>query len=329
MAAKRTGNKGKAAGISEKVIRLLEIYSLIAENKYPSVDALAARFHVSRRSIYRYLELIRTIDIIDFDEERKGYYFPQGSRLKKFVITKNDLMTLKTARDALSHLGKAFLTNFQGLMERMIASSEEGLKSSAPSIMLKTPDTVAGRKLEECLKIIPTCADEGRSIDIVYQAKGRQEKTTRTVNPYGIVMHDGLWMLVGWCHLRKEIRTFALDRIIDIKERNLYFSRPDDFSLEDHFSKAWGIIDGEETKVTIRFAKEAADYILRRESWHPSEQRKQLSNGGVELNFTVAGTTEIKKWIYSWLPHVEVVKPASLRKEIQKELAASAKAHSK
>ncbi len=32
------------AGISEKVIRLLEIYTLIAQNKYPSLDFLMDRF---------------------------------------------------------------------------------------------------------------------------------------------------------------------------------------------------------------------------------------------------------------------------------------------
>jgi proteasome accessory factor B len=57
----------------------------------------------------------------------------------------------------------------------------------------------------------------------------------------------------------------------------------------------------------VRFGKEIADYILRRDSWHPSEKRKTLPDGGVELSFTVAGTLEIKKWIYSWLPHAEVI----------------------
>jgi predicted DNA-binding transcriptional regulator YafY len=57
----------KPAGISEKVISLLEIYTMIAQKQFPSVSSLKEHFHVSERSIYRYLEIINMIDGIEFD----------------------------------------------------------------------------------------------------------------------------------------------------------------------------------------------------------------------------------------------------------------------
>jgi predicted DNA-binding transcriptional regulator YafY len=69
------------------------------------------------------------------------------------------------------------------------------------------------------------------------------------------------------------------------------------------------------------------EFIRRKEKWHPSEQRKILPNGEIELTFTIAGVNEIKHWIYSWLPNVEVTEPAWLRKQIRKELARSVKNH--
>ena len=143
------------------------------------------------------------------------------------------------------------------------------------------------------------------------------------------MLHEGVWILIGFCNLRKQIRSFALDRIVNIEERNRYFTLRDDFSLKEYLSHTWGIIDGEEERIVVRFKKEAAGYILRRDSWHPSEKRKVLPGGEVELTFVVAGTLEVKKWIYSWLPHVEVIKPLSLRRQIQKELAQAAATHSK
>lgn len=56
---------GKPAGISEKSTRLLEIYTLIAQNKFPSIDSLVDRYGVSKRTIYRYFE------VIDFTQRRK------------------------------------------------------------------------------------------------------------------------------------------------------------------------------------------------------------------------------------------------------------------
>lgn len=327
MLPEKRKKKEKPAGISEKVTRLLELYSIIAENRYPSLDFLATHFGVTRRTVHRYLEIIRAIDTIDFDPDRKGYFFASGSRLKKLVISREDLATLLTTGEAVSHLGKTFQENFQKLAERMFAGASRVSPEEKFPIIVRTPHTVQGGKLEECLRVLPACIQEKRSIDIVYHARGTPQETTRTVDPYGLVLHEGIWILIGFCNLRKQIRSFALDRIVRIEERNRYFTTRDDFSLEEYLSHTWGIIDGEEVGVVVRFTKDAADYILRRDSWHPSEKRKILPDGGVELQFNVAGTLEIKKWIYSWLPHVEVVKPLSLRRQIHKELAQAAASH--
>ncbi|MEK6651407.1 MAG: WYL domain-containing protein [Nitrospirota bacterium] len=66
-----------------------------------------------------------------------------------------------------------------------------------------------------------------------------------------------------------------------------------------------------------------ADYITRKDKWHPTEKRKILPSGEVELSFTVAGVDEIKRWIYSWIPNVAVVEPKWFREQIKKELSES------
>jgi predicted DNA-binding transcriptional regulator YafY len=327
MLPEKRKKKENPAGISEKVTRLLELYSMIAENRYPSLDTLAAHFGVTRRTVHRYLEIIRTIDAIDFDPDRKGYFFASGSRLKKLVISREDLATLLTTGEAVSHLGRTFQENFQKLTERMFAGVSKVSPEDKFPIIVRTPHTVQGGKLDECLSVLPACIQEKRSVDIVYLARGTSQETARTVDPYGLVLHEGVWILIGFCNLRRQIRSFALDRIVRIEGRNRYFTTRDDFTLEEYLSHTWGIIDGEETSIVVRFTKDSADYILRRDSWHPSEKRKSLPDGGVELQFVVAGTLEIKKWIYSWIPHVEVIKPLSLRRQIHKELAKAAASH--
>jgi hypothetical protein len=58
----------KPAGISEKVIRLLDIYTMIAQKHFPSVPPLKEHFGISERSVYRYLEIIKMIDGIEYDQ---------------------------------------------------------------------------------------------------------------------------------------------------------------------------------------------------------------------------------------------------------------------
>jgi len=318
----------KPAGISEKVIRLLEIYTLIAQKEYPSVKSLTDRFCLSERTLYRYLELINIVDAIEYDPEKEGYKFTRGDRIKKLILSREELVTLFSAGQAVAALGGSFRESFQNLVQRMFLTSGKELPREESQIIIKTCDPVLTDKMDTILKIISASMSEKRSVEITYRSQRSKTTGVRLVDPYGLVYHDGIWIMVGHCHVRKEIRSFAVDRVLDIKERYLYFKPLADFDLKEHLSHSWGVIDGKEVPVTVRFNKNISEYILRKEKWHPSEKRRTLPDGAVELAFAVAGTDEIKRWIYSWLPNVEVIKPQSLRKQIQRELSESALNHS-
>jgi len=316
------------AGISEKVIKLLEIYTLIAQKQFPSMDFMMEHFRVAKRTVFRYLELINSIDPIEYDKERNGYKFTNGDRIKKLILSDEEFQTLLAAGESVSHLGASFKNNFQKLVMRMFTyGGKLPVEKGKPAIIIKAPDAIFSDKIGSFLKALIPCIEEKRAVDINYKARLSKEVVKRTVDPYVVVLYDGIWILVGFCHLRKTIRSFALDRIIDIQERNLYFTSQPGFDLKTYLSSPWGIVDGKEARVTVRFKKEIADYILRKDKWHPSEKRIILPDGGVELSFAVAGVDEIKRWVYSWLPHAEVIKPVWLRKQIQRELSASVKDH--
>ncbi len=317
----------KPTGISEKVIRLLEIYTLIAQKAHPSVKSLTERFSLSERTVYRYLEQINMIDAIEYDPAKEGYRFTHGDRIKKLILSQDELITLLSAGQAVSALGPSFRENFQGLVRRMLFASGKTLPDGESQIIIKTADPVLTDRMDGVLKAISASMGEKRSVEITYRSQRSKTTAVRLVDPYGLVYHDGVWIMVGFCHLRKEVRSFAVDRIQEIKERYLYFKPVTDFSLKEHLSHSWGVIDGKEVRVTVRFNKNVAAYIIRKERWHPSELRRTLPDGAVELTFSVAGTDEIKRWVYSWLPNVEVIEPESLRKQVQEELSESAASH--
>lgn len=319
--------KNKLAGITDKFIRLLKIYTIIAQKKYPSARFLAETLEVNERTIYRDLNIINLVDQVDYDPERKGYAFTHGDSIKKLMLSDEELITLFTAGEAVSHLGAPFRENFQRLVEKMVSVTAKHLPENKPSIVIKVPDTIHTDTITEYLKTITTCLKEKRSVDIVYKAYKAKEVTRRIVDPYGLIFYEGIWIFIGFCHLRKEIRSFALDRIQECKERNLYFTPRLEFNLEEYLLRSWGVVDGKEVTVVVRFKPDAAEYILRKEKWHPSEVRKILPDNSVELTYTVAGIHEIKKWIYSWIPNVEVLRPKSLRRLIRKELQQATKDH--
>lgn len=313
--------KPKPAGVSEKFTRLLDIYTRIAQNKYPSAKSLAEKYEVAEKTIYRYLEAIGDIDPIEFDRDKGGYKFTAGDRIKKLSLSKNELLLLLAMGETASHLGEPFKKDFQELINDIANIKQIQNKSNIP-IVIKIPDAIKTEKMNEYINTIANCISERRSIDIVYKTLYSKETKERRVDPYGLALYEGAWILIGYCHLKDKVRHFALDRILDLKEKWLYFEPKDNFSLEGHFSHSWGIYDDDVVDVTVRFSAQVADYITRKDKWHSSEKRKILPDGSVELTFKVSGVREIKRWIYTWIPNVEVIEPEWFREEVNKEIRA-------
>jgi predicted DNA-binding transcriptional regulator YafY len=312
-------NKSKTAGISEKVIRLLDIYSRLAKESYPSVQLLTDKLEVGERSVYRYLKIINLIDPIVYDDERKGYKFVSGNRIKKLIASEEDFILLLTVGETVTHLGEPFRRNFSHFMDTFLNLTKHQKSNEFP-LMVKMPDAFEPERFGEYFNSILRCSHEMRSINIVYKSLHTKEVNERRVDPYGIVFYSGSWILVGYCHLRQSIRRFALDMIQDLKETWFTFKAQEDFVLKEHIAQSWGVYDGEPVDVTVRFAEDVANQITRKKQWHPSEKRKILPSGEVELTFTVAGVDEIKRWIYSWIPHVQIMKPAWFKKMANKEI---------
>ena len=62
----------------------------------------------------------------------------------------------------------------------------------------------------------------------------QRARSERAIDPYGVVHHRGRWYVVGWCHLRDDVRMFRLDRVLALEPRDQMFSKPLDFNCADY-----------------------------------------------------------------------------------------------
>ncbi|MGR3218521.1 MAG: hypothetical protein ACUZ8H_01705 [Candidatus Anammoxibacter sp.] len=91
--------------------------------------------------------------------------------------------------------------------------------------------------------------------------------------------------------LRKEIRSFLINRIIKLDNTWTSFTPIKDFDLKKYFSpsRGGGIHDTDAGDITVRFEAKVSEYLLRKDKWHSSEKRIVLPSGDIELSFTIAG----------------------------------------
>ena len=150
---------------------------------------------------------------------------------------------------------------------------------------------------------------------------GAEKKAKRKVDPYRILFFNGTFYVIGYCHLRKDCRTFALERIKMLTTTDESFTVPEDFRLEDYMGSGFGVIGGKPEKIKIWFSPDIAGYI-KEKTWHESQVINQQRDGSIIFEADIAITEELLSWIMSWGAKAEVLEPESLRDQIHAEAMA-------
>ncbi len=156
------------------------------------------------------------------------------------------------------------------------------------------------------------------SIELTY-TPARRAAEVYNFDPYTLLFYEGGLYLGGYAHNRKALRLFLVDRIEKVTVLNERFEVPEDFSAESLTGSAFGLIDEKLQMIKVRFSAEVA-HLIRERIWHPSQKLDLGEDGSVVLTFEASGESEILSWLYSYLPHVQLLEPESLRKKFYEGL---------
>lgn len=312
------------------LIRIFKIFQKIRDLSYPNLDRLTEEIsfelgNVSKRTIKRDIATLK-YDLnlpIEYDRKRGGYYLAEKCEFPFPPLSGGEVISLLIATNLLQQ--------FKGTpLEKSLSSLEKKIE-----ILLSDKVSINPKELEMALSVnisyiklktdvsdtfdnIFKAIREKRRIVINYHSLSSNETRERKVDPYHIYNFQGVWYFCGYCHLRKEIRDFALDRIVSMKILNEKFEVQRDFDLREYLNRAFRIYKGDTQKIKIWFDSYQARWIKER-IWHESQEIEDLGNG--EIILTIEGNTEeIKRWVMSYGSHCKVLEPESLRKEIEEEV---------
>jgi predicted DNA-binding transcriptional regulator YafY len=273
-----------------------------------------ANERVSERTVYRYLKTLRDVGFsIYYDRKRNSYRFDEGYGLRRPNITLEERLAIALSKKMLE--GSGLDISLDSVEDKLSAKSE----SISGHIVIKSKEPSA--YIGKYINLIHTAIDQYKVLKLNYRALYSDKETLRKVEPHYLFfsVEDRSWYLRAFCHLRKDLRTFALDSIIslDILDENF---PPINISKPDELNSSFGSwLDGDIYNVTLRFDEGIKQYILKKR-WHGSQQNKELKDGRLEVKFKVAGLDEIRDWIIRWIPYVEVVKPKKLKDMIHTDL---------
>ena len=158
-----------------------------------------------------------------------------------------------------------------------------------------------------------------------YQDEQREEHLrTFTMQPYALKVYNRRWYLLGFLKEDNDIRTIALDRVIDMETLPSKFEMPADFDARKHFANVVGIYVDKDLpveKVRIRAYSAQADY-LRSVPLHGSQSEGRSKHGEyAEFTYRLCITPDLVTQLLAMGDKVEVLEPQELRDEMKKRIS--------
>ena len=294
---------------------------LAAHPEGASVDAVAGFVGMSRRTVYRDLRALEGEIGIPLWNEGGRWGIVEGAFLPPLRLTLDEAVAFFLA----ARLTAQFADRYDPDMGAAFQKLAEILPPVVARHLERTIDVLASRppdeRLTRNLRLLARAWAERRVVELTYDAAtyspGRPPRRSR-VHPYLLEASatTRALYLMGYDESRGAVRTFKLQRVLELSIAPETFEPPDPAVVQEGLDRAWGVIaDQEEVEVELRFDAEIAGLVTET-TWHPTERVTREADGSVLWRARVPGTLEIRRWILQWGAQVEVLAPPELRDEV-------------
>ncbi len=223
--------------------RVLTALELLQAHPSLSGAELAERVGVDRRTVRRYIVELEKLGVpIRATRGRDGHYaLMPGYKLPPLMFTNDETLALSIGLRVARELGLSDMTpavaSAQAKIDRVTPKSltrKIGDLNAVVTLDLSRPQAVSG---SEFFAEISKCASVAQRVRMTYSSADGGT-TGREVDPYGIGYLYGAWYVVGYCHLRRDLRSFRLDRVRAIVALPKSFAAPKSFDVLKHLRES-------------------------------------------------------------------------------------------
>ena len=171
---------------------------------------------------------------------------------------------------------------------------------------------------------ITEAMQRGHVIRMTYHAFWKMSAQKVELEPYFVKAFRKRWYVIGYNRKDRQIKTYALDRVVDLSITTDTFVFPADFRPADYFAQSFGVIRSDEQPETIRLraTMRQAQY-MRALPLHPSQREYEVGDGYVDFIYNMYITYDLIQELLSQGREIEVISPAKLRNEKRKKLQAA------
>lgn len=279
-----------------------------------SAGELAARYDISVRTVYRYIDEM-TVAGIPIDVARGsggGIYISDAYKLPKGYMTREEYDRAIGAMQAMeSELHDPAL---ESAIRKLSAKAKEERRDGAitGNILVDSGTWGSERKFSEKLSLLERATAEREALEIDYVARDGQH-SRRTILPHLLVYKQNIWYVYAFCRMRGAFRLFKVGRMRSIVKTGEFFE-PMPFSRDDVPLSFW---TDTQQSVEAKFAL-SPEVLPFAEEWLGIENVYE-ADGKYYADAVLPDDDSLVEKILSAGAGFKVLSPASLTERVRNE----------
>jgi len=312
----------------ERLERFYKIDQLLKDRKVVSFAAFMDELRISRASVRRDLEFMRSRfnAPIEYDRAANGYRFGKprsGPRyeLPGLWFSADEAYALLSMHTLLAELQPGLLEPHVAPLQarlRAVLGGEPAWKDIEKRIRVFQPQR---RKVTPAhFGVVATAVLKRSRLWIRHYNRKDDRETEREISPQRLVHYRDNWYVDGYCHVREALRSFAVDAIRAAELRDARAKEVPGAELDEHLGSGYGIFAGRDVQwAVLRFMPQAARWVAA-QTWHPKQRARFEDGGSYVLEVPYSDDRELVMEILKFGPDVEVLEPPSLRSRVAEAL---------
>lgn len=310
----------------DRTERFYHIDRLLNERRVVPVQVFLEELEVSLATFKRDLEYLRerfNAPIV-WDRDAGGYRFDAPSSGPRYELpglwfNSSEVIALLTMQQLLRNLEPGLLTeHVEPLLARLQTILGEGNVTVGDIEKRIRFHRQAARVHDgKHFTLVATAVLQRKRLVIDHYVKSRDETITREVSPQRLTFYREAWYLDAWCHLRNELRSFALDAMKKVTLSKEPAKDVSDKEIARILDGGYGIFSGKDLQwAELEFTAEQARWVSR-ETWHQKQQGHFEPDGSYRLKVPFSNPTELIMDILRHVPAVKVISPPELREQVR------------
>ncbi len=219
-----------------RLARLTAIITQLQSKHLTTAREIAEKHDVSIRTVYRDIRTLEKSGIPIYTEEGKGYSLVEGYKLPPVMFTENEANAMITAEKLIDKNKDHSLTqNYKTAIEKIKAVLRGNQKEKADLLSKRVyfMQNLSNQKSSSHLMQIQNAITEYQVVHIGYTSLVGA-KTDRDIEPFALYSTQNNWILIAYCRLRADFRSFRLDCIHQLHVKSVTFE-PHQMTMLEYF----------------------------------------------------------------------------------------------